>query len=92
MSASYIYRWHQVNKSNKDLTDKMGNVATSTIRKEKDLEVTLSVNLKVSEYFGIAALKANRILGLIRQYIVGLIPENRIHAEGRCSYIRENSE
>ena len=40
-----------------------------TTRKQKDLGVILSTNLKVSEQCGAAALKANRILGLIRNIV-----------------------
>ena len=45
----------------------MGNVDTSTTRKEKHLRLTLSANLKVSQQCGTAAVKVNRILGLIRR-------------------------
>ena len=41
-----------------------------TTRKKKDLGVTLSSYLKMSEHCGIAALKSNRILELIRINIV----------------------
>ena len=48
----------------------MRNVDIGTTRKENDLGVTLNGNLNMSEQCGIAALKANRILGLIRRNIV----------------------
>ena len=40
-----------------------------TIIKEKDLGVTISADMKVSEQCGIAASKGNQILGLIRRNI-----------------------
>ena len=40
------------------------------VRKEIDLGVTLSANIKMSKQCGIAAVKANRILGLIRRNIL----------------------
>ena len=48
----------------------MRNEDLGTTRKEKNWGVALSANLKVSEQRGIAALKANGILGLIRRNIV----------------------
>ena len=67
---------------NPNLTFKIGKVHTSTIKKEKEIAVTLSANLKVSEQCRIAALKANRILELLRRNIVHkeeeiIIPLNR---------------
>ena len=46
-----------------------GNVLNTTI-KEKDLGLTISVDVKVSEQCGIAAAKGNQILGIIRRNIV----------------------
>ena len=40
-----------------------------TIIKEKDLGVTISADMKVSEQCGIAASKGNQILGFIRRNI-----------------------
>ena len=37
---------------------------------EKDLRVTFSADMKVSEQCGIAASKWNQILGIIRRYIM----------------------
>ena len=48
----------------------MQNVGISITRKEKYVGITVSANSKVSEQCEIAALKANRILGLIRRNIV----------------------
>ena len=48
----------------------MGNVDTGRARKEKCLGVTQSATVKVSEQGGTAALKANRIIGLIRRSLV----------------------
>ena len=41
----------------------------TTTRKEKDLLVTISADMKVSEQCGIAASKGNKVLGLIRRNI-----------------------
>ena len=47
----------------------MGDTVLGTTVKEKDLEVTISADMKVSEQCGIAASKGNQILGLIRRNI-----------------------
>ena len=53
-----------------DVNYKMGDtVLGATILKEKDLGVTISADMKVSEQCGIAASKGNQILGLIRRNI-----------------------
>ena len=46
---------------------KMGDTVLGTTVKEKDLGVTISADMKVSEQCGIAASKGNQILGLIRK-------------------------
>ena len=43
---------------------------TTLKEKEKDLGLTISADMKVSEQCGIAAAKGNQILGLIRRNIV----------------------
>ena len=48
---------------------KMGDTVLGTTVKEKDLGVTISADMKVSEQCGIAASKGNQILGLIRRNI-----------------------
>ena len=45
---------------------KMGDAVLGRTTQEKDLGVTFSADMKVSEQFGIAASKRNKILGLIR--------------------------
>ena len=47
----------------------MENTVLGTTIKEKDLGVTISADIKVSEQCGIAASKGNQILGLIRRNI-----------------------
>ena len=42
----------------------------NNIVKEKDLGLTVSADMKVSEQCGIAAAKGNQIFGLIRRNIV----------------------
>ena len=54
---------------NLNVNYKMGDTVLGTILKEKDLGVTISADMKVSEQCGIAASKGNQILGLIRRNI-----------------------
>ena len=44
----------------------MGGTVLNTTVKEKDLGLTISVDMKVLEQCGIAAAKGNHVLGLIR--------------------------
>ena len=55
-----------------DMGMKMHNIqwVLNTTLKEKDLGLTISADMKVSEQCGIAAAKGNQILGLIRRNIV----------------------
>ena len=48
---------------------KMGDTVLGTTVKEKDLGITISADMKVSEQCGIAASMGNQILGLIRRNI-----------------------
>ena len=48
----------------------MGDVVLSKTTKEKDLGVIFSAGMDVSEQCGIAALKGNQILGLVRRTIM----------------------
>ena len=54
---------------NLNVNYKMGDTVLGTTVKEKDLGVTISADMKVSEQCGIAASKCNKILGLIRMNI-----------------------
>ena len=54
---------------NLNVNYKMGDTVLCTTVKEKDLGVTISTDMKVSEQCGIAASKRNTILGLIRRNI-----------------------
>ena len=54
---------------NLDVNYKVGDTVLDTTVKEKDLGVTISADMKVSEQCGIAASKGNQILGLIRRKI-----------------------
>ena len=54
---------------NLNVNYKMGATVLGTTIKEKDLGVTISADMKVSEQCGIAASKGNQILGLIRRNI-----------------------
>ena len=55
---------------NEDAQYTMGDTVLNTTVKEKDLGLTISADMKVSEQCAIAAAKGNQILGLIRQNIV----------------------
>ena len=48
---------------------KMGDAVLGRITQEKDLGLTFSADMKISEQCGIAASKGNKILGLIRRTI-----------------------
>ena len=54
---------------NFDVNYKLGDNVLGTTIKEKDLGVTISADMKVSELYGIAASKGNQIIGLIRRNI-----------------------
>ena len=53
--------------NNLDVNYKMGDTGLGTTVKQKNLGVTISADMKVSEQCGIAASKGNQILGLIRR-------------------------
>ena len=55
---------------NEDAQYTMGDTVLITTIKEKDLGLTISADMKVSEQCGITAAKGNQILGLIRRNIV----------------------
>ena len=55
---------------NMDKEYKMGDAVIGRTIQEKDLGVTFSADMKVSEHCGIAASKGNQILGLIRRTIM----------------------
>ena len=55
---------------NEDAQYAMGDTVLNTTVKEKDLGLTISADMKVSEQCGIAAAKGNQIIGLIRRNIV----------------------
>ena len=48
----------------------MGGTVINTTVEEKDLELTINADMKVSEQCGIAAAKENQIIGLIRRIMV----------------------
>ena len=54
---------------NLDVNYNMGDTVLGTTVKEKELGITISTDMKVSEQCGIAASKGNNILGLIRRNI-----------------------
>ena len=55
---------------NLDVNYKMGDTDLGTTVKEKDLGITISADMKVSEQCGIAASKGNQIIVLIRRNII----------------------
>ena len=63
------YKYLHTGHGNLDVNYKMGATVLGTIIKEKDLGVTISADMKVSEQCGIAASKGNQTLGLIRRNI-----------------------
>ena len=54
---------------NLNVNYKIGDTVLGTTVKEKDLGITISADMKVSEQCGIAASNGNTILGLIRRNI-----------------------
>ena len=58
-----------IGHGNIDEEYKMGDNVLGRTTKEKDLGVTFSTDMKVSEQCGITASKRNQILGLIRRTI-----------------------
>ena len=54
---------------NLDINCNMGDTVLGTTVKEKDLGITVSADMKVSEQCVVAASKGNQILGLIRRNI-----------------------
>ena len=63
------YKCLHTGYGNLDVNYKMGDTVLGTTVKEKDLGVTISADMKVSEQCGIAASNGNQILGLIRRNI-----------------------
>ena len=59
-----------IGHGNMDEEYKMGDAILGRTTQEKDLGVTFTADLKVSEQCGIAASKGNKILGLIRRTIM----------------------
>ena len=53
-----------------DINYNMGDSVLGTAVKEKDLGITISADMKVSEQYGTVTSKGNQILGLIRRNIV----------------------
>ena len=56
-----------IGHGNLNVKYKMGDTVLGTTVKEKDLGVTITADMKVLEQCGIAALKGNQIIGLIRR-------------------------
>ena len=52
---------------NEDAQYTIGDTVLNTTVKEKDLELIISADVKVSERYGIAAAKGNQILVLIKR-------------------------
>ena len=59
-----------IGHGNMDEEYKMGDAVLGRTTQEKELGVTFSADMKVSEQCGIAASKGNQILGLIRRNII----------------------
>ena len=65
-----VFRKIHTGHGNEDAQYTMGGTVLNTTLKEKDLGLTISADMKVSEQCGIAAAKGNQILGLIRRNVV----------------------
>ena len=65
-----------IGHGNMDKEYKMGDAVLGRTTKEKDLGVTFSADMKVSEQYGIVASKGNQILGII----VGELSHIRINS------------
>ena len=69
-----VYFWEMyclhTGHGNEDAQYAMGGTVLNTTEKEKDLGLTISVDMNVSEQCAIAAAKINQILGLITRNIV----------------------
>ena len=52
-----------------DVNYKMGDIVLGTTVKEKDLGLTISADMKVSEQCGMATIQGNQTLRLIRRNI-----------------------
>ena len=63
-------KYIHIGNGNMDKEYKMGDAVLGRTTQEKDLGVTFSADMKVSEQCGIAASKGNQILGLIRRTIM----------------------
>ena len=59
-----------IGHGNMDEEYKMGDAVLGRTTQEKDLGVTFSADMKISEQCGIAAPKRNQFLGLIRRTIM----------------------
>ena len=72
--ADVIQFWEckciHIGHGNMDEDYKMGDDVLGRTTQEKDLGVTFSADMKVSEQCGIAASKGNQIIGLIRRTIM----------------------
>ena len=72
--ANAVYFWEvclHTGHGNEDAQYTIGgDTVINTSVKEKDLGLTISADMKVSDQCGIAAAKRNQILGLIRRNIL----------------------
>ena len=73
-----------------DLEYKMEDAVLGRTTQEKDLGVTFSGDMKVSEQCGIAASKGNQILGLIRRTIMYKEKQNIVYKHGKQLYRKKD--
>ena len=64
-----VNKYIHIGHGNMDKEYKMGDAVLGRTTQEKDLGVTFSADMKVSEQCRIAASKVNLVLGLIRRTI-----------------------
>ena len=67
--ADVIKFWEMHRAWKTGINCEMGGTFITKIGKKKDLEVTMNVNMKVSEQCRIAASNGNQVIGMIRRNI-----------------------
>ena len=64
------YKCLHTGHGNLDINYKIGDAVLGTTVEEKDVGITISADMNISEQCGIVASKGNKILGLIRRNII----------------------
>ena len=74
-----------------DVTYKIGDTVLGTTVKEKDLGLTISADIKVSEQCGIAASKGNNFLRSVQLPVKPFQP-NKLHIYIQCSLQQDSPD